>query len=357
MKTRTRMFVGLLTLLLGAWTIFPTQAAFASGFDFGIRPTNGNNGYFVFTVEPGQAVHDSISVLNQSGQAQVIKIMPVAGHSSVTGGTSLSFDQQDGAAKWISMNSSALNANQVEVPANSQLDIPFDLTVPADAVPGEYAAGFLATSNNTDNNLQAVQPTDPQSSQGSSLQVKVVPQVGLMVMINVGTPASANCKIAIEKLIRDISYARWNLGLQLHNTGSLHFIGSGSLTVRPAAGGEPVLSRSFDVGYFVAGDTILYPLYDMVPPEGQYVAEAVVTDKDNPSCTADYTESFSITGPEKKAADQQQQEFSNQPVLQKAWYENPFIVGGLTAIIIVGMLLAAILFYLLIMGRKKEARK
>ena len=253
------------------------------------------------------------------------------------------------------MNSSAVDAHQVEIPAKSQIDIPFILTIPADVAPGEYAAGFLATSVSQNSSAQPLGSADP-NSKGNSLQVRVVSQVGVMVMITVGASSDTTCKIAIEKLTRDISYARWNLGLQLHNTGSLHFIGSGSLTVRPAAGGQPVLTRNFEVGYFIAGDTILFPLFDKVPPEGQYVAEAVVTDKNNPACTAAFTETFSISGPEKQASVDQQQEYSNQPVVQKAWYENPFIVVGLTVLVIAGMALAAVLFYLLITRRRKKVK-
>ena len=356
MRTRTSRFIGIFTLFLIAFTVLPAHAVFAEGVNFGISPTNGNDGYFVFAAKPGEVIQDSVSVSNSSDQAQVILMMAVSGHTASGGRTSLSFDSVDGTAEWIVTNSSALNENQVEIPAKSQVDIPFTLTIPADAAPGEYAAGFLATSVSQNNSAQPIAAANL-NDKNSSMQIRVVTQIGVMVMITVGDSSDITCKIAIEKFVRDISYARWNLGLQLHNTGNHHFIGSGSLTVRPAAGGSPVLTRNFEVGYFVAGDTILYPLFDIIPPVGQYVAEVVVTDANNAACTAAFTEGFSISGPEMQAAVQQQQEFSNQPVVQKAWHEYPIIVVGLTLLIISGMAFAAVLIYFLIFKHRKEAKK
>ena len=331
--------------------------ALAQGFSFGVRPTDLTKGYFTFDAQPGQVIEDSVTLVNQSDTPRVFRFMAVNGTSAATGGLALTFEQSEGVAGWIKIGDVGIKDHQVEIPAQSQMDIPFTIQVPSNTQPGEYVAGFLASPADVSGYSQSLEENGASNQPGSkTLRVQVVPQVGVTVVIKVDVPGNENCQIAIDGIGRDIGYGRWNLALQLHNLGNVHFSGDGTLTVRPVTGGEPVLNREFKVGYFISKDAIAYPFYEEVPPAGVYRVEATVTDENIPACSASFSDEFEISRHDQELAVRQENEFGQGQVSPApAGWVVPVLVAGVFFMGLAALVLAGVIAFVVISRKRKEA--
>jgi hypothetical protein len=96
-----------------------------------------------YALAPGAAIQDSVTVWNYSEIPLEFDVYATDAFNTATGG----FDVLPGTKKptdvgaWVT-----LAQNKVTVPARSSLEIPVAVTVPADARPGDHAAGIIASS-------------------------------------------------------------------------------------------------------------------------------------------------------------------------------------------------------------------
>jgi hypothetical protein len=135
------------TLLLGA-TIAPA-AAFADDSD-GISGTpasdTGADGRsrFSYQAAPGQALSDTYLVTNTGTTAQVMRVFATDAYNTDDGSYGLldTTAQPTDAGSWVTF---AGGAAFVEVPVapGASERVPFTVTVPADASPGDHAAGIV----------------------------------------------------------------------------------------------------------------------------------------------------------------------------------------------------------------------
>jgi hypothetical protein len=245
---------------------FLAVPAFAQGFTFGLRPEDQSIAYFQYSLQPGESLEDAVLAVNGTQDPVRLMVTVVAGHTELTGGVSFP-GVADGPAAWIELPDEGL----VEVPPELALRMPFTLTVPEGTPAGEYVAGFLAT------------PEDPSAFAGEvsegAFQVQVIPQMAVSMIITV--PGPEHTQIDVNALSDELNKGQWKIVINMTNSGNIHFLGHGEFTLRPVSGGEPVLQRTFSIGYFIAGDTIGYPLYfDDLPPAGSYIAEVRIIGDD-----------------------------------------------------------------------------
>jgi hypothetical protein len=135
------------TLLLGATCA--SGAAFADGSD-GISGTpaseTGADGRsrFSYQAAPGQTVTDNYEVRNTGTTAQVMRVFSTDAYNTADGSYGLldTTAQPTDAGGWVAF---ADGATFVDVPleAGASRLVPFALTVPADAAPGDHAAGIV----------------------------------------------------------------------------------------------------------------------------------------------------------------------------------------------------------------------
>ncbi|MEV0374794.1 hypothetical protein AB0I10_34280 [Streptomyces sp. NPDC050636] len=89
----------------------------------GARPGPQDRPYFYLEGGPGTVMNDRLSVSNPSGRPVTVRLRGAD------------------AGSWI-----ALGAKEVKVPARTRASVPFSVTVPRDAVPGDHPGTIVATS-------------------------------------------------------------------------------------------------------------------------------------------------------------------------------------------------------------------
>lgn len=259
MKKRTFSILAVLFL-----SLLPAGAVLGQSFSFGLRPENQTVGYFQYSLEPGTTMEDALLAQNTTDEDILIEVSVVAGHTALMGGVAFP-GQADGPAGWIHLPDEGV----VEIPAQKQVRLPFTVTVPAGTPPGEYVAGFLASPA----------PMQRMEDQQDSVKVNVVSQMGLTMIITV--PGNQVCEITLDEIRSETSSGAWNVVVSMRNTGNIHFKGIGELALFSPETGTAQTIRDMNIGYFVAGDTMNYPLsFDQAPPPGRYEARLTLLGED-----------------------------------------------------------------------------
>ncbi len=126
----------------GSWSIFPTQKK-------GADPRSA----FLFELAAGQQVSDSVTIKNQSDGPLTLHLYP-ADAFNAAGGGGFALRQQDeentGVGSWVTVSKS-----EVRLRSGQEVDVPFTMTVPSNATPGDHAGGIVALNAEVDGTQEA----------------------------------------------------------------------------------------------------------------------------------------------------------------------------------------------------------
>lgn len=164
----------------------PTSAASAAGdeFTWAVQPSSpqgpGGRDYFVLSATPGQEMIDYVGISNVSSKDIEFKVYATDAFTTKDGAFSLLAGDAapTDVGLWVGFDS-----DRYTVPAGKRLDIPFRITVPADAAPGDHIGGVVA----------AVAATE--TSGDGSQQLTVDRRVGARIYLRVAGPALPSLKI------------------------------------------------------------------------------------------------------------------------------------------------------------------
>ena len=167
----------------GTFSIFParTQAA-------GVRAPS----YFDFSLKAGQSASDAFTLANDADHVEQFNLYPADAYDVTAGGgfALRGFGEKNiGVGSWIKLPPSV--SGTFSVAANSQVTVPFTVSVPADASPGERAGGIVALGVTTSNNSK------------SKVHFSVRQGVGVRVYLHVLGPLHPS--LAVENLATDVS--------------------------------------------------------------------------------------------------------------------------------------------------------
>lgn len=97
---------------------------------------------FSWVLEPGASVEDSVVITNHNATSLKLALDVKDAVTTSDGNLSLALaDTPDiGIGSWVS-----LPQETVDIPAGESVTVPFTLTVPADAVPGDFSGGVVVT--------------------------------------------------------------------------------------------------------------------------------------------------------------------------------------------------------------------
>lgn len=99
---------------------------------------------FTYNAQPGQTLRDSVSISNLSEEEITFAISSKDAFNTAVDGA---FALQDDAEEPVDVGSwVTIEVDEYTVPAGRRVDIPFELTVPDDAEPGDHAGGILAAN-------------------------------------------------------------------------------------------------------------------------------------------------------------------------------------------------------------------
>lgn len=118
-----------------SWALAPAGSDTSSGA--------GNRSSLSYAAEPGSVVQDAVTLYNLGTEALTFRVYATDAFNNADGQFDLlpGTETPKGAGAWLSVQQEMITVNP-----NRQVTIPFTLSVPADAAPGDYAGAVLASS-------------------------------------------------------------------------------------------------------------------------------------------------------------------------------------------------------------------
>jgi hypothetical protein len=185
----------------GEWAVVPTSE--------GAATTSRSS--FAFDVAAGQSLEDSVTVQNLSDRTITFQIYAADGFTGPEGGYAVHGpdDPRGDVGSWVH-----LAADRWELPAGMQVEVPFVITVPADATPGDHAGGIAALD------------VDATPVDGGDVQLTVRRAVAVPVFVRVNGPLQPSLRVrdvAVEHAGTAVpgGASRTTLSLTIVNDGNV----------------------------------------------------------------------------------------------------------------------------------------
>ncbi|WP_066951027.1 hypothetical protein [Streptomyces lushanensis] len=227
---------------------------------FGVQPSGpkkpDRRSDFSYSATPGAAVRDHLAVLNHSTRPLKLKVYASDAFNTDDGGFDLlaAGRPSKDAGTWV-----AVRTGSVVVPARSRVIVPFTLTVPRGASPGDHAAGIVAalTSSGT-------------GAQGD--RVAVEQRVGARVHIRVAGELKPQLTVENLKATYDGTFNPFGGGTAtvtytVRNTGNVRLGARQTVRVRNAVTGPVRAPGVHDIKGLLPGNavTVTASVRDLFP--------------------------------------------------------------------------------------------
>ncbi|WP_328317824.1 COG1470 family protein [Streptomyces sp. NBC_00388] len=112
------------------WTVAPASSG-------GTRPSAGGRPYFYLEGAPGTVLEDALTLTNPGKKPVTVRLRGAEAYHTPAGGSALRATD----TTWITPA-----ARSVELPARTSARVPFSVTVPATAEPGDHPAAIVAAA-------------------------------------------------------------------------------------------------------------------------------------------------------------------------------------------------------------------
>jgi hypothetical protein len=257
---RTRVIAAVLAAFA---LITPTPAHAASGAEaltWSVAPSGpkGPNGRpaLDYKLYPGATVTDHVAVTNHSKRPLTLRLYANDAFTTAGGGFDLRAGNTapTGAGGWITPARPT-----VTLPASSRVVVPFTLTVPADATPGDHAAGLVASL--------ADATTDDAGN-----RVSVDHRVGARVYLRVTGPLRpvldvTDVRIDTATSWNPLSLPRVTASFTIRNTGNVRLTGRPSARIEGPFGLGARTATTTAIPEILPGGSLRVTIaLDAVPP-------------------------------------------------------------------------------------------
>ncbi|MEU0071622.1 DUF916 domain-containing protein [Streptomyces sp. NPDC006332] len=208
----------------GSWSVFPASSQIAE------RP------YFYLSADPGTSLRDKVVVANKTARPLTFRLYAADAYNTARDG---GFAVRTQAEKHRGVGAWAKPARtRVTVPAHGKVTVPFTLTVPEGAEPGDHPGALVALDERVDNG-------------DGSLALGVQRAVGARIYLRVGGPTLP--AIAVEDvrvthdqpLVPGLGDSTATVSYTLHNTGNVTLDPKVELRARGLFG-RTLLTRDLD---------------------------------------------------------------------------------------------------------------
>lgn len=236
------------------------------GVEFAVEPgpkaqTAPQGGYFVIKANPGRRVRQSVALRNESGRPLTLELAAVDAITGQLGGVSygLPADPVERMGAWV-----VLEDTKVSLAPGEARNVGFEVSVPADASPGEHIAGI------------AVWEAGEEAKGDKDQAVSIVVQTRRIIAVQVDLPGPTTPELVITGIDPAARPDGLYLEIGIANQGTAMTTGEGTVEI-PAQG----FLRDLFVDTFVPGTSIGYPVkWTEEPEEGEYraVVEIVYDD-------------------------------------------------------------------------------
>ncbi|GIM93721.1 WxL protein peptidoglycan domain-containing protein [Paractinoplanes toevensis] len=216
------------------WSVQPSTAKGPDGRDYIIRKA-----------APGERITDYVGITNLTRRPLTFRVYGTDAYNTDDGSFALlpAAQQPTDLGSWI-----ALGATEYTVAANTRLDVPFALTVPAGATPGDHAGGVIAS-------------VSEEQTDASGRTVLVDRRVAARVYVTVaGTVAPT---LSIDRV--RLEYAQsanpadggdMTVTYLVKNTGNLRLTGTGTVKVTGPFGWELARTAAMEIPELLPGGSI-----------------------------------------------------------------------------------------------------
>ena len=238
---------------------------------FGIRPTKASEGgagtssYFSYSLDPGAVLSSEALVLNSGDVPVTLRLYAADGITAVNGGTAFALEGQEptGVSHWLS-----LPVKEIALGPGEEMIVPFTITVPSDASPGQHVAGLVV----------AAPPIGEASSSGEGegqFTTMVVQQGAVAVVIDVPGPRVTWLEIT-GTCLKEQDDLGATFVIAVRNRGNIFVKGEGSLFIMDRNGQE-LASNPLSLETVLPGDTTTFQVRHPVHlADGDYLVNAVL---------------------------------------------------------------------------------
>lgn len=215
--------------------------------------TDSHAGYYVLRLNPGATITQQIVVSNPNHHAVIADVASVdASTSDATGAVYGTPDSTPvGTGSWISFVT-----NQLQLAPGERRSLPFTVTVPRNAKPGQYLAAVSVAVP-----LAKTAASTPPDRRQAGFEVKLQPQRVIAVEVDVPGPRAPHLVVRGVKPV--VQGTTLRLQFDVANTGNAFAKGHGTVTVA-----DTKTRQDFKIGTFISHTAIKYAIAwttDVVP--------------------------------------------------------------------------------------------
>lgn len=216
------------------WSVQPSSAKGPDGRDFIIR-----------RAAPGETLTDYVGITNLTTRPLTFSVYGTDAYNTDDG----SFALLPAAQKAIDIGAwIGLGAKEYTVPANTRLDVPFSITVPVDATPGDHAGGVITSI--------AEEALDAQGQ-----KVLVDRRVAARVYLTVAGAIAPTLKIDTVRLeytqsANPADGGEMSVSYLVRNTGNLRLSGAGAVRVTGPFGWELARTEAMEIPELLPGGSV-----------------------------------------------------------------------------------------------------
>lgn len=174
---------------------------------------DGERSWFVYQLRPGQTLQDTVAIENPTDEALTFDLYPVdAFNTEDVGAFALEeADQEtDDVGAWIDVE-----PRRLTVDAGRRVEVPFSVTVPSDASPGDHAGGLVAANTEVE---------DVVTVDGATLSLKR--RIGARIYVRVEGPLSPALEVTqlaidAESALLPLPGGRSEIRYSVENVGNV----------------------------------------------------------------------------------------------------------------------------------------
>lgn len=205
--------------------------------------TDASGGWFSLSLPAGGRAEQAVTVQNTSSGPLVLAVGAATATTMAFGGASYAAPEEraQGTAAWIE-----LEAPDVRLAPGERRRIPFAVRVPADAAAGDHLAGISLAAPSRTGDATTL-------SNGSTTSIDL--RTRRVIAVHVAVPGPAEPRVAVRGVEAALRPPGPQLEIGLANVGRRLTRGRGVLTLL-----DDDVRVPFDLGTFVPGTSIAYPL-------------------------------------------------------------------------------------------------
>ncbi|MGW1539954.1 WxL protein peptidoglycan domain-containing protein [Streptomyces sp. NPDC002309] len=216
---------------------------------FGVQPSSAKKPdtrpNFSYGATPGAVVEDHIAIRNHSARPLTLRVYAGDAFTTADGGFDLyaARHKSTDVGAWVK-----LRKTRIKVPARSHVIVPFTLTVPPKATPGDHTGGIVASLSAS-------------GTDGKGNKVAVDQRVGARVYLRV--TGELESRLAVEDLrttyqgtANPFGTGTATVTYTVRNTGNVRLAGDQSVRVRDLFGGGAAVAQPRDLTELLPGDSL-----------------------------------------------------------------------------------------------------